>query len=91
MNVSVGSKLPCEARRAARMPYGEYEDSASVHIALAKWDFATASRAMSDTQRANGIDHVFNEIPGGHDWEFWQLMFAEFLQDYLWAERDFSS
>lgn len=64
----------------------EYEDSTSVHIALAKWDFVTAGRAMSGTLTANGIDHAFQEIPGGHDWEFWQLMLAEFAQNHLWAE-----
>lgn len=64
----------------------EYEDSTSVHIALAKWDFVTAGRDMSGTLTANGIDHAFQEIPGGHDWEFWQLMLAEFAQNHLWAE-----
>ncbi len=66
----------------------EYEDSTTVHIALAKWDFVTAGRGMSDTLTANGIDHVFNEIPGGHDWEFWQLMLAEFAGEYLWASDE---
>jgi len=66
----------------------EYKDSTSVHIALAKWDFVTGGRTMSQTLTANGIEHVFNEIPGGHDWEFWQIMLAEFAQNYLWAEDD---
>ncbi|WP_426446393.1 alpha/beta hydrolase [Paenibacillus sp. S-38] len=61
----------------------EYNDSTTVHIALGKWDYVTGGRSMSTTLAANGIKHTFNEIPGGHDWEFWQLRFAEFAKDYL--------
>lgn len=74
------------AEQLARI--AQYKDSTSVHIALAKWDFVTAGRAMSNTLTANGIPHAFNEIPGGHDWEFWQLMLAEFAEDHLWVDDD---
>jgi enterochelin esterase-like enzyme len=64
----------------------EYNDSTMVHIALGKWDYVTGGRPMSTTLTENGIKHVFNEIPGGHDWEFWQLMLTEFAKDYLWKD-----
>lgn len=64
-----------------------YNASTTVHMGIGKWDFVTAGRSMSDTLAANGIKHVFTEIPGGHDWELWQLLFAEFARDYLWQDN----
>ncbi|MFC0215740.1 alpha/beta hydrolase [Paenibacillus chartarius] len=64
----------------------EYNDSTKVHIALGKWDYVTAGIPMHEALAENGIKHEFNVIPGGHDWEFWQLMFAEFAKDHLWKD-----
>lgn len=64
----------------------KYNDSTMVHIALGKWDYVTAGRSMDNILTANGIKHMFTEIPGGHDWELWQLMFAKFAKDYLWKD-----
>lgn len=65
----------------------QWADQTDVHIALARWDFVTAGRDMSEIFSDNGIQHRFTEIPGGHDWEFWQLMLAEFIENTLWKTR----
>ncbi|MFZ4287540.1 alpha/beta hydrolase [Variovorax sp. HJSM1_2] len=62
----------------------QYKATTNVHIGLGKWDYVFGGRAMHSTLAANGIRHEFTEIPGGHDWEFWQLMFAKFAKEYLW-------
>lgn len=63
----------------------QYNDSTRVHIGLGKWDYvALPARAMHTALAANGIRHEFTEIPGGHDWELWQNMFAKFAKEFLW-------
>jgi enterochelin esterase-like enzyme len=63
-----------------------YEDSTTVHIGMGKWDYVTAARPMDAALTANGIDHTYLEIPGGHDWELWQLMFSDFAKNHLWHD-----
>jgi len=72
---------PTEAQIAE---IAEYADSTRVHIGLGAWDFVTAGRDMSAALTAHGIPHAFTEIPGGHDWELWQLMLADFAENHLW-------
>ena len=64
-----------------------YEDSTTVHIGMGKWDYVTAARPMDAVLTANGIDHTYLEIPGGHDWELWRLKFSTFAKNHLWHDR----
>jgi enterochelin esterase-like enzyme len=65
-------------------------DKPSVMMGAGTWDFGLKpvqdlSKALDD----RNIDHSYLEIPAAHDWEVWQLFYAEFVKDHLWkADQD---
>jgi putative tributyrin esterase len=42
--------------------------------------FLEANRRLSKTFSAHGIAHEFNEVPGGHDWDYWNGRVPSLLQ-----------
>jgi S-formylglutathione hydrolase FrmB len=38
------------------------------------------NRALHAALEARGIDHVYEEFPGGHDWPYWKLHVADTLR-----------
>jgi putative tributyrin esterase len=51
------------------------------------------NRALHAALEARGIDHVYEEFPGGHDWPYWKLHLADSLRffDGLVGETDVPS
>jgi enterochelin esterase-like enzyme len=50
----------------------------------------TGNRALHAALDARGIEHVYEEFPGGHDWPYWKLHVADSLRFFaaLLADAD---
>src|SRR4051794_10696633 len=46
------------------------------------------NRALHAALEARGIDHVYEEFPGGHDWPYWKLHVADTLRFFAALVED---
>jgi S-formylglutathione hydrolase FrmB len=46
------------------------------------------NRALHAALEARGIDHVYEEFPGGHDWPYWKLHVADSLRFFAGLIED---
>lgn len=65
-------------------------DKPSVMVGAGTWDFGLKPvEDLSAALTKEGIKHAYLEIPAAHDWEVWQLFYAEFVNEHLWkADQD---
>lgn len=60
-------------------------DDANIYMAAGYYDMAFAdlnnARSLLDAQ---GIDHASFYVEGGHDWNVWRQIYADFLSNFLW-------
>ncbi|WP_223592541.1 alpha/beta hydrolase-fold protein [Neobacillus bataviensis] len=60
-------------------------DRPSVMLGAGVWDFGLEPvKGLDQALNNKGIDHSYLEVPGAHDWETWQLLYAAFVKDHLW-------
>jgi S-formylglutathione hydrolase FrmB len=58
-----------------------------VYLACGTEDYLLkANRVFADFLKQNGIDLVYKENPGGHDWDYWDTMIQDVL-DWLPIEK----
>jgi enterochelin esterase-like enzyme len=64
-------------------------DSPSVMVGVGIWDYLVQPvRNLHAALIEEGIDHAYLELPAAHDWESWQLLYAGFVQDHLWKDKE---
>lgn len=57
----------------------------SVMLGTGIWDFGLEPvQTLGEALKEKEINSTYVEVPGAHDWETWQLLYAEFVEDYLW-------
>ena len=63
-------------------------DSPTLMLGAGIWDFGLAPvNGLADKLDGIGIAYDNIIVPGAHDWEVWQLLYAVFAQDYLWQNE----
>jgi S-formylglutathione hydrolase FrmB len=59
-----------------------------------RFDCGSSDRLLADNRAlhgalvAHGIDHVFEEFPGGHEWPYWEAHLADTLRFFADVVRD---
>ena len=56
-----------------------------IMLAAGNWDFGqepvkTFGKNLSEL----GLDYTYLQVPAAHDWECWQLTFANAAENFLW-------
>jgi enterochelin esterase-like enzyme len=46
------------------------------------------NRALHAALDARGVEHVYEEFPGGHDWPYWKLHVADTLRFFAGLVAD---
>jgi len=58
-----------------------------IYLGAGKWDFTMGSLFNAMTQLdLNGVPYTYVEVPGGHDWQTWQLLLEDFVRNHLWRD-----
>ena len=58
-----------------------------IFCAAGSWDYLlNPVRQFSDKLGAAGLLHSFLTVPGGHDWETWQLLFAYAAENFFFKD-----
>ncbi|MGL4789893.1 MAG: S-layer homology domain-containing protein [Anaerotignaceae bacterium] len=61
------------------------ETAPNVMLATGKWDFGYNQVVDFGKELDSiGIDSYYLEVPAAHDWECWQLTFADAVENFLW-------
>ena len=61
--------------------------SVKPHIMLAagNWDFGQAPvKTFGENLSELGLDYTYLQVPAAHDWECWQLTYANAAANFLW-------
>ena len=61
--------------------------STKPHIMLAagSWDFGQAPvKTFGENLTQLGFDYTYLQVPAAHDWECWQLIYANAVENFLW-------
>ena len=54
-------------------------------LAAGEWDYLLGPVSeYSDILTDMGIDHDYLQVPGAHDWETWQLIYAYAAENFFW-------
>ena len=70
------------ARLRERVAAGEVE-MPKLYLACGTDDpFITSTRALRDQLQADGVELSYDEMPGGHDWDFWDAQIKKII-DWL--------
>ncbi|RAK12499.1 enterochelin esterase-like enzyme [Halanaerobium saccharolyticum] len=60
-------------------------NSPSIMLGAGIWDFGLSPVAnLASELTKKGINHSILVVPGAHDWETWQLLYAAFIENHLW-------
>ena len=61
------------------------KDKVHVFTAAGEWDFGLSSvTEYSNVLTELGIKHDHLQVPGAHDWETWQLIYAYAAENFFW-------
>ena len=61
------------------------KDKVHVFTAAGEWDFGLSSvTEYSNVLTELGIRHDHLQVPGAHDWETWQLIYAYAAENFFW-------
>ena len=56
-----------------------------VMLAAGNWDFGLAPvKTFGENLSELGLDYSYLQVPAAHDWECWQLIFANAAENFLW-------
>ena len=68
----------------------DLQDDTTVVLSTGTWDFTTPTLyTFMNRLIAEGISHSHEGViyvPGGHDWQVWQLLLVDFITNYLWRD-----
>ncbi|HIY64379.1 MAG TPA: hypothetical protein H9730_13135, partial [Candidatus Mediterraneibacter stercoripullorum] len=61
------------------------KDKPHLFLAAGEWDYLLGPVSeYSDILTDMGIDHDYLQVPGAHDWETWQLIYAYAAENFFW-------
>ena len=56
-----------------------------IMLAAGNWDFGLAPvKTFGENLSKLGLDYSYLQVPAAHDWECWQLVFANAAENFLW-------
>ena len=56
-----------------------------IMLAAGNWDFGLAPvKTFGENLSELGLDYSYLQVPAAHDWECWQLVFANAAENFLW-------
>lgn len=56
-----------------------------IMLAAGNWDFGLAPvKTFGENLSKLGLDYSYLQVPAAHDWECWQLIFANAAENFLW-------
>ena len=56
-----------------------------IMLAAGNWDFGLAPvKTFGENLSELGLDYSYLQVPAAHDWECWQLIFANAAENFLW-------
>ena len=56
-----------------------------IMLAAGNWDFGQAPvKTFGENLSELGLDYTYLQVPAAHDWECWQLTFANAAENFLW-------
>ena len=61
------------------------KDRIHVYAGTGYWD-GLYNESLYQTMVDNGIDAMFTDVPGAHDWEAWQLLLADSVENFFWKD-----
>ena len=68
----------------------DLQDETTVVLSTGRWDWTTPSLyTFMNNLISEGISHAHPGViyvPGGHDWQVWQLLLVDFITNYLWRD-----
>ncbi|WP_179135725.1 alpha/beta hydrolase-fold protein [Planomicrobium okeanokoites] len=60
----------------------------SVMVGVGTWDFLIDPvQNLHEALNDEGIEHSYVELPAAHDWQSWQLLYANFVENHLWKDE----
>lgn len=64
-------------------------DEPSVMVGVGIWDYLIEPvKNLHTALNEKGIEHAYVQVPAAHDWKAWHLLYAAFVEDYLWKKED---
>ena len=63
-------------------------DNNKIMLAAGDWDYLLAFvKGFADGLTAQGIENEFMTVPGAHDWETWQMIYAYAVENFFWKDE----
>lgn len=61
------------------------ETKPNIMLAAGSWDFGLEPvKAFGGYLDAMGMNYSFTEVPAAHDWECWQMIYADAVENFFW-------